>query len=229
MKEQIWFEDPSVLFAKDTFMKFTGNSTAESLNSIVRIVTYVSIVTYLLTMEGKFLMLIPIVLLFTFVLYSLFPNGKKLEAFITTKSNHKVYTMPTQNNPFMNVLLTDIVDDPNRADAAPTSRHDVKRDIYKEFQKTSDMYMDTSDLFDQAQAMRTFHTIQSATVPNDLDGFKKWLAKGIDEPDYSSAPPARHAKILNEGYVNAKGSMKGLSSSTSKPSGSIPSSTSTTK
>lgn len=229
MKEQIWFEDPSVLFNKDTFMKFTGNTTAESLNSIVRIVTYISVIMYLLTKHPQYLIILPAVFVITYVLYNLFPNGKQLEAFINTKVDHKTYTMPTKDNPFMNVLLTDIVDDPNRPDAAPISRHDVRRDVYKEFQKTSDMYMDTTDLFDQAQAMRTFHTIQSATVPNDLDGFKKWLAKGLDEPDYSSAAPARHAKILNEGYVHAKGSMKGLSSSTSKPSGTMPSSTTTSK
>jgi hypothetical protein len=229
MKEQIWFKDPSILFSKDTFMKFTGNTTAESLNSIVRIVIYVSVVTYMFTLESKFLLLIPIVLLFTYVLYNLYPNGKQLEAFFNSKPDHKTYTMPTKENPFMNVLLTDIMDDPNRSDAAPTSRHDVKRDIYKQFQKTSDMYMDTSDLFDQTQAMRTFHTMQSATVPNDLDGFKKWLSKGLEEPDYSSAPPARHAKILNEGYVHAKGSMKGLSSSTSKPSGTVPAPSTTSK
>ena len=86
------------------------------------------------------------------------------------------------------------------------------------------MYMDTSDLFDQSQAMRTFHTLQSSRVPNDLDGYKKWLAKGLDEPDYSSTAPARHAKILNEGHVVAKGSMRDLSNTIAKPTGTTPSS-----
>ena len=106
----------------------------------------------------------------------------------------------------MNVLLTEIQDDPNRADAAPTNRRDVKAEMYKAFQNTSDLYMDTTDLFDQTQAMRTFHTLQSAKVPNDLDGFKAWLAKGMDEPDYSSAAPARYAKKDSETYVPARGS-----------------------
>lgn len=130
--------------------------------------------------------------------------------------------MPSAANPFMNVLLTEIADDPQRPDAAPTNRRDVKAEIHKSFQKTSDMYMDTTDLFDQTQAMRTFHTLQSSKVPNDLDGFKSWLAKGVDAPDHSSAPPARHGKILNEGHVVAKGSMS-LPSSTAKPSGATPS------
>ena len=85
--------------------------------------------------------------------------------------------------------------------------------------------MDTSDLFDQTQAMRTFHTMQSAMVPNDLDGFKKWLAKDMDKPDYSSAAPARHGKVLNEGHVAAKGSMRNLPNSTDKPTGVTPAGT----
>ena len=156
----------------------------------------------------------------------LFPEGATLESFkLKTKvsGSKESYTMPTPSNPFMNVLLTDIQDNPNRADAAPITRRDIKKKIYEDFQKTSDMHMDTSDLFDQSQAMRTFHTLQSAKVPNDLDDFKKWLAKGIDEPDFSSAPLARHAKTASEGYVHAKGSMKGLPNSTTKPSGTGPS------
>jgi hypothetical protein len=135
----------------------------------------------------------------------------------------KNLTMPTAENPFMNPLLTEIQDDPNRPDAAPISRSDVKTGIYKAFQKTSDLYMDTTDLFDQAKAMVSFHTLQSATIPNDQDGFLKWLAKGVDEPDYSSAPLSRHGKQDSETYVKAQGSLANLSSSTSKPTGTSPS------
>ena len=134
-------------------------------------------------------MAIPAVLVASVVLFTFFPNGKTLESFIgktSPKKSSKPETLPTSENPFMNPLLTEIQDDPNRPDAAPTSRSDVKLGIYKSFQKTSDLYMDTSDLFDQAKAMVTFHTLQSATIPNDQEGFLKWLAKGIDEPDVYS-------------------------------------------
>jgi hypothetical protein len=130
--------------------------------------------------------------------------------------------MPTASNPFMNPLLTEIKDNPNRADSAPITRRDVKQKVYKAFQSTTDMHMDTTDLFDQAQAMRTFHTVQNGTIPSDQDGFLKWLAKGLDEPDYSSTKPARNAKILNEGYVHQQGSMATLESFTRKPTGTAP-------
>ena len=229
MTEPIWYKDPTILFSKDTWNKFVpmdGMSTAERLNSTVRFSIYFAILFFLSTGVTTYVLVIPVVMGLTALFYTYFPNGTTLEPFkidATSKKSRESYTMPTASNPFMNVLLTEIQDNPNRGDAAPTNRRDVKADIYKNFQKTSEIHMDTSDLFDQTQAMRTFHTLQSAKVPNDLDGFKKWLSKGLDEPDYSSAAPARRAKALNEGHVIAKGSMRDLPNSTSKPTGTSPS------
>jgi cation transport regulator ChaB len=130
--------------------------------------------------------------------------------------------MPSVNNPFMNVLLTDITDNPKRADAAPVSNPSVRGAIDTAFQSTSDIYMDTSDRFDQKAAQRTFHTIQSSRVPNDQDAFLSWLAKGYDEPDTSSTALARGAKLGSEGFVPARGSMSGLPNTTKTPSGTTP-------
>lgn len=229
MPEQIWYKDPTILFAQDTWNKFVPTddmSTAERLNSTVRFSIYFSALFFLTTGVTTYVMAIPVVMAITVVMYMYFPNGTTLEPFkigSVSKKRKGEFTMPTAANPFMNVLLPEILDNPNREDAAPINRRDVKADIYKTFQKTSDIHMDTTDLFDQSQAMRTFHTLQSAKVPNDLDGFKKWLAKGVNEPDYSSAAPARHGKILNEGHVIAKGSMRDLPSTTAKPTGTSPS------
>jgi hypothetical protein len=227
MHEQIWFKDPMILFQADTWTKFVPTkdmTTAEALNAVLRFSIYFSLMLFVATSVSGYIMAIPIMMISTMLLHNLFPNGKTIESFIASAESKLApeYTMPSKANPFMNVLLTEINDNPDRADAAPTNRRDVKAEVYKSFQATSDIYMDTTDLFDQAQAMRTFHTMQSAKVPNDLDGFKKWLAKGLDAPDYSSAAPARHGKMLNEGYVAAKGSLRGLPNSTDKKPGTIP-------
>jgi len=231
MSEQIWFKDPAVLFSPSTWNQFVPTksmSTAQALNSVVRFSTYFSVILFLATGVSGYLLAIPVAMAASVGLYTLFPNGKVLESFVSkvakavdTKS--KPETMPSAENPFMNPLLTEIGDNPNRPDAAPNSRSDVKKEIYKAFQSTTDLYMDTTDLFDQAQAMKAFHTLQGATIPNDQEGFLNWLAKGLDDPDYSSAPLARHAKLLNEGYVEAKGSMSNLKNSTDVPTGTEPS------
>jgi len=208
MTEQIWFKDPAILFTQATWNRFVPTAsmtTAESLNAVVRFTVYFSVLLFLSTGINAYVLAIPAVMVLTVALYSLFPNGKTIESF--TVRPPKVtgkYTMPTDQNPFMNVLLTEINDNPDREDAAPISRKDVKKAVEQSFKHTNDVFMDTTDVFDQTQAMRTFHTLQSAKVPNDQDGFLRWMTKGFDEPDYSSAFPARGAKILSEGFVQQK-------------------------
>ena len=225
--EKIWYEDLQHFIAKCNWFHFvpTPNmTTTEALNAVVRFTIYFTALLFMATLNGNYLLLLPAVLFLTYVLHMLFPNGKKLEAYMNTPDKLAKTTMPTENNPFMNVLLTDIGDNPNRGDAAPITDKEVRAKIAKAFQHTNDIYMDTTDLFDQTQAMRTFHTLQSAKVPNDQDGFLAWLSKGYDEPDHSSAPLARAAKLHSEGYVPARGSMESLPSSTAQPSGTIPAS-----
>jgi hypothetical protein len=197
-------------------------TTAQALNAVVRFSVYFSVILFLFTQVSGYLVAIPAVMAATVVLFNLFPHGKVLETFKAALSG-KQYTMPTPENPFMNPLLTEILDNPDRKDAAPVSRRDVQAGIMKAFQHTSDIYMDTSDLFDQTTAIMPFYTLQSAKIPNDQDGFLKWLSKGLNEPDYSSAPPSRYGKIIAEGYLPARGSELTLSNSTSKPTGTTPS------
>ena len=231
MSEHIWYKTPEVLFSQASWSKFvpTANmNTAAALNSVVRFATYFSVLLFITTYNSHYLWAIPLVAIATIVLNVLFPNGKRLEAFSLKKFTGSGKTQPTAANPFMNVLPTEVGDNPNRPGADNVTRKDVKAKLFSEFQKTADMYMDTSDLFDQNMAMMNFHTLQSSTIPNDQDKFLEFLKKGHDTPNQSSAFDARNAKILSESYVKHKGSevrSKLTPPTTSKPSGSVPSST----
>ena len=118
MPEQIWFKEPSVLFAQDTWSKFVPTkdmSTTEALNSVVRFSTYFSVLLFFTTRVSAYLMAIPVVMIATVMLHNLFPNGKTIETFLAKeKAKSDKFTMPTKENPFMNVLLTEIQDDPDR-------------------------------------------------------------------------------------------------------------------
>uniref|UniRef100_A0A6C0JHY0 Minor capsid protein P9 transmembrane helices domain-containing protein n=1 Tax=viral metagenome TaxID=1070528 RepID=A0A6C0JHY0_9ZZZZ len=229
--ESLWIDDPASLFTKKTWYKFVPTSSMDiptAMNSIVRFTVYISVILFLARGASAYLLAIPLVLVLTIMAVKLFPNARTLEAF-TEKATAimKEYTYPSGKNPFMNPLLTEILDNPNRAPSAPVTSNKVKRQIEEAFKETSDLYMDTSDKFDLAQSMRTFASIQSGLIPNDQDEFLKFLAKGIDEPDYSSTFLARRAKEKSEGYVDAQGSaaMTGLSNSTDKPTGVTPAGT----
>lgn len=224
-----WLSDPMILFRGDKWIEFVPTqsmTTAEALNAVVRFAVYSSVLLYLATRVHTYLVAIPVVALTSIFLFKLFPNGKTLETFLSFGKSlvtREEFTMPTENNPFMNVLLTEIQDNPNREDAAPVSEKYVRDEINQKFKHTNDIYMDTSDIFDQEQAMRTFHTIQSSKIPNDQDAFLKWLAKDLDAPDHSSSFPARGGKRSSEDFLPARGSIRALPSTTCKPSGTEPS------
>ena len=107
----------------------------------------------------------------------------------------KEKTMPTADNPFMNAPLTDILDNPNRPPAADITRKDVRDKVNEAFAQTSNIYMDTTDVFDLVQAQRNFHAVPE----DDHAGLLAFLGKN-----------ARSDKILNEGYVVAKGTVTEL-------------------
>ena len=100
----------------------------------------------------------------------------------------------------MNPHLTDILDNPMLPPAADVTRKDVRDEVNAAFAKTSNIYMDTSDVFQMVQAQRNFHTV----VTDDHAGLLKFMGKG-----------QRADKLLSEGYVAAKGTVPGMPSTTS--------------
>jgi hypothetical protein len=84
--------------------------------------------------------------------------------------------------------------------AADVTRKDVRDEVNAAFAKTSNIYMDTSDVFQMVQAQRNFHTVAT----DDHAGLLKFMGKG-----------QRTDKLLSEGYVAAKGTVPGMPSTTS--------------
>jgi hypothetical protein len=80
-------------------------------------------------------------------------------------------TDPTGANPFMNVLLTEIGDNPNRPPAQ--NGEFMKRQFSDEFQQR--LYGDPSDVFQHTQNQRIWAVNPSSSVPNDRDSFQNWL------------------------------------------------------
>ena len=137
-QEQLWTKNPSVLFMPGSFQRFVPTKDMDiptSLNAIVRFTIYFSILLYAGTSKKEYLWSIPFVLLSTMIFAYLFPTQRDLvETFTLLNSApslipEKVYTMPTPDNPFMNPLLTEIQDNPNRPDAAPITSKQTKKEI----------------------------------------------------------------------------------------------------
>ena len=198
MSQPFWYDEPSILFTKDTWSTFVPTpvmSVPEALNAVVRFSVYLSILLFLTSMDPLYLLFVPLILGITIFLHSWFPKAKKIsEGFITSYLG-KDETLPTPDNPFMNAPLSDIHVNNNRPPAADVTRVDVRDKVNKAFSQTSNIYMDTTDVFDLVQSQRNFHTVPE----DDHAGLLKFLGKN-----------ARSDKLLSEGYVVAKGTVTEL-------------------
>ncbi len=104
---------------------------------------------------------------------------------------------PTPDNPFMNPMLTDILENPDRPPAAEITSKAVRDEVNEAFAQTSNIYMDTTDLFNLIQSQRNFHAVPA----DDHEGFLKFLGKNAQRTNQ---------KGLSEGFVVAKGTVTSL-------------------
>ena len=200
MGELFWLQDPANLFSKwKQFVPTNEMTVPEALNAVVRFTIYSSLIVAIFTQKTHYLLLVPAVMAASIVLVKLFPKTETIrEAFNSGKvlDIKAAPASPTSDNPFMNVVFTDYVDNPERGAAPPditTKEMDAK--IAESFAKTSDLFLDTTDTYGLMQSARQWVTQAATTIPNDLEGFQNFLNK-----DNVSR------KALSEDFVVAKGS-----------------------
>jgi len=206
--EPFWYSEPNILFTQDTWSKFVPTAdmpVSTALNAVVRFSVYLAILLFLSSMRPAYLLIIPLVMGVTIALNMMFPRARKIvESFgnglVVSGYVGDMETRPSNDNPFMNPHLTDILDNPNMPPAADVTRKDIRNEVNAAFSKTSNIYMDTTDIFEMVQAQRNFHTVAT----DDHAGLLKFLGKG-----------QRTDKLLSEGYVAAKGTVPGLPSTQS--------------
>lgn len=94
-------------------------------------------------------------------------------------TNKRPCTKPTDNNPFMNFLLSDYIDNPNKPSACnivnELDRDKINDDATNKF--NINLYRDLDDLFEKKNSQRQFYTTAVTTNPNDQKAFAEWLYK----------------------------------------------------
>lgn len=203
--EPFWYTDPSVLFSRDAWFVFVPQATMpvkSALNAVVRFSVYLSFLLVATSRDPWYLLLVPLVMAVTIVLERVFPNAKKLTEGFQSGTAVSGYSgteksMPTEDNPFMNPTLVDINSNPDRPPAADVTNVKVRDKVMKAFSQTSNIYMDTTDVFDLAQGQRNFYTVPE----DDHAGLLAFLGKNGQ---------VNNQKLLAEGFVVAKGTFSEL-------------------
>jgi hypothetical protein len=184
ISDPFWSEDIEILFKISKLSEFFPEkklSFSENLNSITRCSIYLSIIFYLYNGNYKFLFIFIITIILTYMIYH---NNKEYEISKKIIDNYKnfgnikypvKYINPSKNNPFMNVLLTDYIKNPNRDSIINKKGNNIhiKQQIEDKF--NLNLYKDVSDIFGVENSQRQYYTTPITTIPNDQSKFAKWL------------------------------------------------------
>lgn len=215
MTIQFWSNDPTILFNKDYIFELwptTSMCYEQKLNAITRLIILLTILGYILTMSKRVLAVGAITLLVIFILYNMrkqkltkdmlenfevqgnevtgmfdnkpksFINPVTLDAVLRTE-----FKEGNKKNPFSNVLLTQINDDPNRKSAPPSFNVDVDEDITKNVKRAVQMmnpgikntnkqlFGDLWQQFELDQSNRIFYSTPNTRVANDQGAYSQYL------------------------------------------------------
>lgn len=184
-KDTFWSQDIRVLFDQRRLVEFIPSSdmtNAEKLNALTRFFIYSGIILILYIREWWTLYIPLIGAGFTLFLYKTSKGVRKDDDPYVNEETHALHvdttdtrpphcTPPTRNNPFMNVLMSEWTDNPNRPPAC--EYNGVKDDIEENF--SFNLYRDIDDLFDKNNSQRQFYTCPITTIPNDQTSYARWL------------------------------------------------------
>ena len=196
MNIPIFIDEPTTLFQNITEIFPTDGMTYEQkINAIARLIILLSGLGFIFTMKPRFLIIGFVTLVLIVTLYKMklnlkepvsegFSNLQKKKEGIIKKVDFKE---GTKKNPFSNVLLTEIGDDPKRNSAPPAFNEQVDADITQnikrgvqfmnpEIKSTSkQLYGDLWDKFELDQSNRAFFSTANTQVMADQSAFSQFL------------------------------------------------------
>ena len=165
--DNFWLDSPKILYNKyrlTDFIPSKGQSLNEKLNSITRFCIYLSIILIILKENINYLFISLFGFFITFFIYMNYESPNIKEGMTNT--------MPTKDNPFMNILVNEYTDNPTRPPAANIEDPYVKDEIEKNF--NHNLYKDVNDIWNVQNSQNIYYTMPNTTIPNDRESFMKW-------------------------------------------------------
>jgi hypothetical protein len=185
--DPFWSEDPKILVNSKRLIEFVPTSDMtwkERLNSLTRLFLYAGLL--LMMYLGKTW---PIYISLAGVMMTLFLFRFGPKPTVTNRNaptSHPTVDSPnpyippdqpecippTRNNPFMNVLQNEYIDNPTRPPAC--DYEEVKDDVERNW--NYNLYRDVGEaLWDRNNSQRQWFTMPWTTIPNDQGAFANWL------------------------------------------------------
>ena len=193
MAEDIWYRDWRGFWRKDALVRTLperGTPLVQQLNALFRLSLYYGAAVFLLRPSAPGVLLVPaLVAALTYLVHEGAhggPGGPGEARGAQQEGMHvggggvgvdprtgAPCTVPTRDNPFMNVLVSDYALDPGRPAACAVEEPEVRARAEREFDHN--LYRDSKDVFRRVTSSRAFYTTAATTIPNDQAGFAEWL------------------------------------------------------
>ena len=168
-------------------------TSTQKLNAVTRLVVAMTGIGYAVSRKTAILVTGAVTLAAVIILRYAPGGGKKnrvVEGFTSPYSydlTPEAFQKPTETNPAMNVLQTQISDDPDRKPAAPAYNPQVRDEMNeatKDFVASrfdapkadveDKLFKDLGDAFTFDQSMRTWYATANTQIPNDQHAFAEF-------------------------------------------------------
>jgi hypothetical protein len=181
----IWFKNPTDFFSFSklyAIFPLDKMTLDEKLNTYLRLAMYLSTIYYIMFQDVKVFSVIVMVMIITYVYYNSIHENyvqyEQLKHNMKTKQEPQMCEYPKKNNPFMNVLMNEYAENPERNEACDVDNDHVKTLMNDTYYK--DTFRDIDDVFDKKSSFRHFYTMPNTTIPNNQEDYSHWLY-GIKE------------------------------------------------
>jgi len=221
MTIQFWSNEPTILFDKKYILELwptTYMCYEQKLNAVTRLIVLITLLGYIFSLSYRIPIIGMVTVALIFVLFKMrkhkitkegFHGNEVTGLFDKSKTTINPVTLEsivstnfkegTKKNPFGNVLLTDIMDDPDRKSAPPSFNPTIDEDITKNIKKSvqfmnpgikntnSQLYGDLWQNFELDQSNRAFFSTANTRVANDQGAFGEYLYGNMPSSKESNA------------------------------------------
>lgn len=227
-----WGNEPTILLTKEHISEIwptTSMNYEQKLNAITRLIILISFFGYVLTLNTRIILVGFITIISIFMLFKMkkqkLTRDDIIENFESRNNTcndvqnpvsldkllESEYKEGNKKNPFSNVLLTQIMDDPDRKAAPPAFNPEVESDITKNVKKTVQMlnpgikgtnkqlFGDLWQEFQLDQSNRIFYSTPNTNVmPGNQSAYAQFLYG--DMPSGKEATPEGAIKRVKDNY-----------------------------
>ena len=215
MTDSFWILTPRVLIENTDIWPIPSMSFDEKLNALTRLIIIISIACFIFSRSYK--ILVSLFATICIIIFMHYTNKVNIESTIEGFSQESQYnqlksefTEPTASNPIMNVIHTEIVDNPTRKEAAPSFLPIVETKINESTKKFinsnlgtvgNQLFRSIEDEMGFEHSMRQWYTTANTTIPNDQKSFQEFCYGNMASCRDSNDKMACSANLLSR-WIN---------------------------